>query len=232
MQTQSQGLRRLGLVSILGSILCVILTPLSASIWNYGENWESATLLVRFAGPLLERGGFLTFGTPPVVYYTYGRIFFLVYLFMLIGLVAFHKVTAASVATSVKNVNARYGVLVIGLGIGFIADFGAYWGNNISASEFTTLQAVAFTIEMGALIFVLAGSVLYGRAILRAKIVPAWAAWLLILAGPVGAWWTCGIVGYIPHGTMLLFTIAMGVLGYFLWSNRINAPPAIEQGAA
>ena len=95
--------------------------------------------------------------------------------------------------------------------VALLGDVVAYWGG----TDLGVLQGLGFMLEGLALLAVLVCSAFYGRVTLRANVVPRWSAWLLVLAGPtavVGAL----VTGYVPHGVVLPFSLAVAVVGFFL----------------
>ena len=210
-----------GLFAILGGALGVVLTPLMASIWAYEGGtvvWDNKLqVLVRFFGPLLEHAGLLTFAPGHVVYYTYGRLYFLVYLLILIGLIAFHTALPRPVQ-DFGNLHERYRLLMLGLLIAMLGDIGGYWGN--SEPDFNTIQAAGAFIEIAGLIMILGGSLIYGRGLLKSGIDPKWTAWLLILSAPAGVLGMFLLVYYFPNGPMFFFYLSWIALGYWTLNQR------------
>ena len=114
----------------------------------------------------------------------------------------------------VRRERTWFRVLLIGLVLALVGDIVAYWGGSGDISE-SPLQGLGFTFEMLAVLAVLISSVLYGRVTLRGDVVPAWTAWLLVIAGPAAVP-VVFLTNYIPHGAVLPFSLAMAVVGYFL----------------
>ena len=106
--------------------------------------------------------------------------------------------------------------LVVGLGLGAVGDFGAYWRPSWSGPGGDLGQ----TAEMLALVVVLVGSFLYGIAMLLAGGLPRWCGWLLVLAGPAAVVDTLYGVYFIPHGTMLPISIVWAAIGVLLLLGR------------
>ncbi len=197
-----------GLAALLGGILCLLLTPIQASIWDT----TGRAPLVRASGPLPDLTGRLHGALAPGLdaYYFYGRMFPLVYVGAIAGLVGLHALQSG--ATPWERTWFR--VLLVGLLLALLGDIGAYWGGsgNISASLF---QGAAFSFEMLAVLVVLVSSVFYGVVTLRANAVPRWVAWLLVIAGPAAVLGVL-LTGYIPHGAILPLSLALAVAGCFL----------------
>ena len=207
-----------GLAAMLGGALCLLLTPVQAAIFSRAD----APPLVRAAGPLLDLADRFHGTLGPRLgldaYYFYGRLFFLVYLAALAGLTGLHALQA----DRERRERRWFRVVLVGLVIALVGDVVAYWGGSGDISE-SPVQGLAFTVEMLAVLVMLIGSVCYGRVTLRGDALPGWAAWLLLIAGPA-AIPVVFLTGYIPHGAVLPFSLAMAVVGYFLcWPTRMAA---------
>lgn len=199
-----------GLAALLGGFLCLLLTPIQASIFS-GVDTPPLVLASR---PLLDLAGTIhgTFGPRLGLdeYYFYGRMFFLVYLGAIAGLVGLHVLQS----DRTRGESTWFRVVLVGLVIALGGDIVAYWGGSGDISE-SPVQGLGFTFEMLGVLAVLIGSVLYGRVTLRGEAVPGWAAGLLVIAGPAAVP-VVFLIGYIPHGAVLPFSLAMAVVGYFL----------------
>ena len=199
-----------GLAALLGGLLCLLLTPIQASIFSGADSPP----LVLATEPLLNLADRIhgTFGARLGLdeYYFYGRMFFLVYLGAIAGLVGLHALQSGGE----RRERTWFRVLLIGLVLVLVSDIVAYWGGSGDISE-SPVQGLGFTFEMLAVIAVLIGSVLYGRVTLRGNAVPGWAAWLLVIASPAAVP-VVFLTNYIPHGAVLPFSLAMASVGYFL----------------
>ncbi len=199
-----------GLAALLGGLLCLLLTPIQASIFSGADSPP----LVLASRPLLDLAGTIhgTFGTRLGLdkYYFYGRMFFVVYLAAIAGLVGLHAFQSGRE----RRERTWFRVVLVGLVLSLVGDIVAYWGGSGDISE-SPVQGLGFTFEMLAVLAVLIGSVLYGRVTLRGNAVPASAAWLLVIAGPAAVP-VVFLTNYIPHGAVLPFSLAMAGVGYFL----------------
>ena len=199
-----------GLAALLGGLLCLLLTPIQASIFSGADSPP----FVLATEPLLDLADTIhgifgpRFGLDE--YYFYGRMFFLVYLGAIAGLVGLHALQSGGE----RRERTWFRVLLIGLVLALVSDIVAYWGGSGDISE-SPVQGLGFTFEMLAVIAVLIGSVLYGRVTLRGNAVPGWAAWLLVIASPAAVP-VVFLTNYIPHGAVLPFSLAMASVGYFL----------------
>ena len=200
-----------GLAGLLGGLLCVALTPIQTFIWSR----EASPAWVLAMRPLLDRylaiydrvGASLGLSD----YHFFGRMFFLVYLLILLPLLAVH---AGQSGRGVRLEAVGFRCSMIGLITAAVGDVGAYWGGS-DPEEFAAIQGIGFLMEMLAILVILVGSVLYGIATLRAGVLPHWCGWLLIAAGataiPIAA-----VVTYVPHGTMLPISLTWAVIGCLL----------------
>lgn len=199
-----------GLAALLGGLLCLLLTPIQASIFSGADSPP----LVLATEPLLDLADTIHGTFDPRLgldeYYFYGRMFFLVYLGAIAGLVGLHTLQSGGV----RRERLWFRVLLIGLVLALVGDIVAYWGGSGDISE-SPMQGLGFTFEMLAVLAVLIGSVLYGWVTLRGNAVPDWAAWLLVIAGPAAVP-VVFLTNYIPHGAVLPFSLAMAVVGYFV----------------
>jgi hypothetical protein len=116
-------------------------------------------------------------------------------------------------ATGRRLERAGFVLLVAGLALGALGDFGDYWSG--------------FALESLCLAVVLIGTVLYGIGALRAGTLPRWWAWLLIAAGPA-AILTAIAVNYIPHGPMLAISLAWAAIGTQLLVQPYTRPRQVQ----
>ena len=197
-----------GLAALVGGILCLVLTPIQAYIWSGAD----APPLVLASRPLLDQSRRLHEAVGPRLglsdYYFYGRMFCLVYLLAMPGLIGLHARQARGGGRGEK---AWFRALLAALVAALIGDVVAYWGG----TDLGDLQGLGFTLEVLALLAVLVSSGFYGRATLRSHVVPRWSTWLLILAGPAAVLGVF-VTGYVPHGAVLPFSLAVAVVGFFL----------------
>ena len=203
-----------GLAALLGGLLCLLLTPIQASIFSGGESPP----LVLASRPLLDLADKIHDIFDPWLgldeYYFYGRMFFLVYLGTIAGLVGLHTLQSGGV----RRERLWFRVVLGGLVLALVGDIVAYWGGSGDISE-SPVQGLGFTFEMLAVLAVLISSMLYGRVTLGGDAVPRWAAWLLVIAGPAAVP-AVFLTHYIPHGAVLPFSLAMAIVGCFLLTRR------------
>jgi hypothetical protein len=100
-----------GLAALLGGLLCLLLTPIQASIFSGGDSPP----LVLATKPLLDLADTIygTFGPRLGLdeYYFYGRMFFLVYVLAIAGLVGLHTLQSGGV----RRERLWFRVVLVGL---------------------------------------------------------------------------------------------------------------------
>ena len=210
--SSSDLIRRGGLAAMLGSVLGILVAPVITSAYSLSEDgaglsppWEPA--FSDLLGPLFG------FANPEAVYSTYGKLYFVVFLGLLLGLVAF-RVQQRGHAGRLGEWGFRLSLIGVVLNLfGNIAD---YW-----VGEDTWFEELGFILgELLGLLSLLAGSTMLGIALLRSGTPTRLAAWLLVLSLPGNV--LLPLVGFanIPSGPALWFCLAWLVLGYALWSKK------------
>lgn len=109
------------------------------------------------------------FDTEEVVYFFYGRYFFIVYLLIIPTLIVFQKRYQGS---QKKHRILLYAYLVAGL-----ADFTSYGLGVFSP----TLWRVGFGVKLLVLLVIIVVSVIYSRYLLQWPATSRWLGWLLII---------------------------------------------------
>jgi hypothetical protein len=173
MQLSSNIVRWCGLAAMFGGVLGIVLTPILSYLWaTYSE-----------------------------AYLYYGKVYFLIYLGCLLGLVGMFAQRRGS---RLRGENWGLGVTFVGLSTGLVGDILPYWGGSLG-QDFTQVQSTGFGIEVLGLLLVLIGSVVLGVTYLQANVRPKLVAWLLIAAGP-GGLLLSGL--HAPSGTLLTGKVA------------------------
>jgi hypothetical protein len=207
-----------GLAAMLGSALGIVVAPIITSAYSLiEENGNSAPPWEPTLSNLL--GPFLTFASPETVYAAYGKVYFLIFLGLLLGLAGLY-IRRRGHAGRLEHWGFR--LSFVGLALNLLGNVPDYWiGEDILGERLHTMGFVAGT-ALGLLILTI-GSIILGIALLRAGDSPRLGAWLLVLTIP-------GLIvvsllgfGNIPSGPALWFCFAWMALGHFLWS-RENAP--------
>jgi hypothetical protein len=186
---------------MIGGVIAVLLTfPFAAAYFQAYPGFDAPPFWLS-----AFRSGFeplLTFDTSVTVYTTYGRVFNVVYLLILPGVVGLHVLQQKAGGRFERG---AFGVLVLGLVTSFVGVAGDYWADG-----------AGWAVELVGLLVLLIGTTLFGISGVRAKQIPIWSAWLLIISGP-GALVATWLIGHIPSGPTFLFACTWIALGYLLW---------------
>jgi len=213
--TRSNLIRWGGLAAMLSSLIGLLLAPIITSAYSLLEDgagrtppWEPA--ISALLDPLFA------FASPDVVYATYGKLYLLVFLGFLLGLVALR---ARRSVHADQLEQWGYRLSLAGLALNLLGNIGDYWyRGGVGESGVDTLGFLLGTV-LG-LLLLDAGSALLGIGLLRAGTAPRLGAWLLVLALPGIALLTLLGFGNAPSGPALWFCFAWLVLGWSLWSSR------------
>jgi hypothetical protein len=189
-----------------------------ATIWALGDGglmvWERQPLLVRTIGRWLADRGAFNFASDEVVYFSYGRFFFLVYLLLIPTLMACH----ARYGGENKGGQRWYKLLLLALLAAGLADFVSY-GLGIFSDA---LWSGGFGVEMVALLVVVVAMLGYGRSLLYQPHAPRWLGRLLILAAllvPLMLFEPF-LAGYWPNSPVLPLVLGWAFVGLHLWMER------------
>jgi hypothetical protein len=201
---------------VLGGALCLALAPFQSYLLN-GSNAPFWVPQLRPIFALYDRF-YMAVGLPLNVneYYFYGRMFIFVYALALVGLAGVHSLYSGA-GTGKLAERLGFWTLAAALATGLIGDALAYWGGH---GDFNRVQEFGFSwVEVPSLLAIMGAAVLYGLALLRAGRVPWWSAILLTVAGPAGVP-SERFIGYLPHGALLPFSLAIALLGLVLLSRN------------
>ncbi|MGF1473095.1 MAG: hypothetical protein ACFB50_15330 [Rubrobacteraceae bacterium] len=207
-------IRRCGLAAMLGGALAIVVAPFITSAYSLTEDgagtvppWEPT--LSDSLGPLF------TFATSEVVYATYGKVYFFVFLGFLLGLIGLR---ARRRDRAGRLERWGFGLCFVGVALNLIGNVPDYW-----VGEDTVFEYIGFVAgtALGLLVLTV-GSSLLGVALLRARAVSRLGTWLLALS-PAGVILP-GFVGFgnIPSGPALWYGVVWVVMGYALWSVQRN----------
>ena len=204
-----------GLAAMLGGIVGIVYAPLYAlAYFATAEGMESLETpwVAAWAGvlrPLLEP--LLTFAAPQTVYLTYGKLFSVMVLGWMAGLLALHARQAASAGRLEKW---GFRLAFTGAVLGTLGGIGVYWLGSI---WWEAVEYVFLGLLVPMLLLVGIGFPLFGIGTLRAKGAPRLGAWLLIVGGLPGMIVLNILLGQLTLG-LLLINLAWVVLGHALYS--------------
>ena len=213
--------RWLGLAAVLGGIGCLA-APL---LLRFGYGMAPPPVVLEGVVPPLAGAVRLVADRPSLNEYALlGELFFVVELLTLAGVLGtYPRLVAPGGLGRLGRVGLR--VLVGGLGLAALAGFGIFMSpDNAQPTALWSTFGLGYYLEPFALLGVLVGSVLVGLASLRARAMPAWAGWLLVLAGPAGALNTFVLQASVPRGTMLPVSLAWALIGAGLLLGRERRP--------
>jgi hypothetical protein len=193
-----------------------------ATIWVYNNGrllWERQPLLVRTIGQWLAERGAFDFAPEEVVYFSYGRYFFLVYLLLIPTLIACHN----RYGGEAKGVQTRYIILRYGMLVAGVGDFVSY-GLGIFSE---ILWRAGFGVEILALLVIIMATVGYGRSLLQQPLTPRWLGWLLIIASILvpAMFFEKFLTAYWPNSPVLPLVLAWAIVGvHFLFHQQLPDP--------
>jgi hypothetical protein len=150
----------------------------------------------------------LTFASPDEVYTTFGKVYLLVVLGFLAGVLALHSQQAARAGRLEKW---GFRVVLVGTVLGTLGALGEYY------TPYLDFSFLALSVP--GLLLLIFGSPLFGIGTLRARMAPRLGAWLLTIGGFPGIILMTFLVGHLSGG-LLLLDLAWVVLGYALWTSR------------
>jgi hypothetical protein len=231
--SSSKSIARWGALSaIAGGLLGVLITPVVAAA---GYNWwdkpyygwgEPVPPLVRPLRFMVEP----MLSLPPAneVYPTFGRLFFFVFLLILLAVVALRALAKAEAGEYIDRRGKRgFRLASIGLVMSLFGNVADYWlGEEVLRQP---LWGASFVIgtELGYLVYS-AGSVLLGITMLRTRMLHAWSGWPLIIAPPLGILLLFWGIYHIPSGMVLPLSIAWLLVGCSLLLKPTGRPLQLE----
>ncbi|HET9908718.1 MAG TPA: hypothetical protein VFQ23_18865 [Anaerolineales bacterium] len=203
--------------SILSGVTWLLLTPFMATIGicqGACLYWQSQPLIVRTLGRAVANQGWLSFAEPETLYFSYGRYFFLVYVFMMLGLFALHRAHSQRVIQPHQLDRRAYIVLLSSLIIAAVGDFISYGIGVVSQAAWRG----GFGLEAIAWLGIMLGAFLYGLVILRHQVFHPVIGLLLILVTvllPV-TFFDRSLIQYAPNAQLLPFAVVWPILGMYL----------------
>ncbi len=205
---------------MMGGVLAVVLTPFATFAgWLAGPDQTTPPTYpdmpwAQLIEPLVTP--FLGFATYEEVYATYGKVFFLVYLLFLIGMVGLHARVGEHIRRSGK---LAFRLAFVGLAMNLVGNVTDYWlGEKVLGQVLWGGSFAIFTL-LGTLVLI-TGLVLLGLSALRMQALPRWIAWPLIILPPSGILLTFWGIKHTPSATMLPLSIAWILLGYVLLAEK------------
>ena len=200
-----------GLTAMVGGALGVLVSPLYSLAYfasSDGAGDAESTWVQAWAEPARDLlGPLLTFASPDVVRFTYGKLFLFIWMGVLAGLVGLH---ARHAGQGGRLERWGFRTSFVGLVFLIIGAFGAIW-------LMIEVFFVAFIVP-GLLLLVL-GSPIFGLGTWRAGVAPRAGALLVILGGP-GVLVISDIATL--GGSLVLLYLAWVILGHALWSESVT----------
>lgn len=207
--------------SILSGFTWLMLTPFMATIGICQGNcpfWEGQPLVIRTLGRVAVDQGWLSLAAPDILYFRYGRFFFLVYVLIILGFIGLHHAHRQRVIQSHQLNHRAYVMLLVSLIIAAVGDFTSY-GIGVSSQA---AWRFGFGVEVVAWLGVMLGTLLYGITILLQHAFHPVMGWLLILAALLmpATFFDRFLVHYAPNAQLLPFAVVWPIVGVYLLSSR------------
>ena len=208
-----------GVAGIVGGLSGLLLSPVVTAAgnlkWDADLPWEghAPAWLTPFRSliePLLA--------LPPQgeVYSTYGKMYFLVYLLLLLAAVGLKLALDDRVG---RSGHRGMRLILVGLGLNLFGNVSDYWlGYSVLGQPWWGLFFVVGT-TLGHLIYVI-GSIMVGRAVIKNNVFPGWWAWLLIITAVAGFILPYWGVEHVPSGMVLPMSICWLLTGILLLSGK------------
>ncbi len=181
------------------ALLCFFLAIIQSSIWNGAETppWILSLTIIHAASEYIYK----TVGGPLDVtdYYFFGRVFFLVYLGLFVGLKHWRK---RDLIRKTKPFRVFQAALIISL----VGNTIAYWGGSWFGTE---VRFIGFWLtEVPALTVACSASLVLGIQMMRHKTAPLHEA-ILFAGTPVLALVSTASFQYMPHGPIFGILLAL-----------------------
>jgi hypothetical protein len=199
-----------GVLGAAGSILA------TAAYYNLEVYRAIAPGWSQAVQPLLVKA--LTFADPAQVYQAYGRVFPLVFLLLLAGLLGLE---ADCLARGQNAPRTGFRMALIGLilmAFGSLADYWTGPAGPLIPEPGSAAWMFSFVVgfEVGALVY-LAGAVWLGLSALRGSWLPGWLAWTLLAAPLLGCLLSLWGIRHIPGGFVLPVSLSWIGVGFTVW---------------
>jgi hypothetical protein len=208
-----------GVAGIVGGLSGILLSPVVTAAgnlkWGADLAWEgNAPAWLNPFRSLIER----LLALPPdgEVYSTYGKIFFFVYLLLLLAAVGLKLAFEGQLG---RSGHRGIRLILVGLGLNLIGNISDYWlGYSVLGQPWWGLLFVVDT-TLGHLIYVI-GCIMLGRSALKSKVLPGWWAWLLMVTAVAGLILPYWGVEHVPSGMVLPMSISWLLTGFLLLSGK------------
>jgi hypothetical protein len=212
--------RLLGLVAVIGGTVGVLYAPLYAMAYfatpDGASSLQESPIAAAWSSalrPLVEP--LVSFAAPEIVYLTYGKLFSVMVLGWMCGLVVLH---GRERSRSSRVERWGFGIALAGTVVATIGGIGVYW----LGTFWWGLVDVFFIFAMiPAILLVGIGMPLFGVGLLRSGGASRLGAWLLVLGGLPGILALTAVLGQLTLG-MLVLNVAWIVLGA-----TVARPPAL-----
>jgi hypothetical protein len=200
------------IMAVVGSIAVMIIAPLYAVSYFIKENeWEA---VIPWGEWLVDRAPWLwNWSDPTTVYVTYGKLHPLFAIGFLCGLLSLHAVQAGTGRLERWSFRVLFVASVL-LSIGMIMAYYTPW-----------LSQSFMFFSMPGLLLTMLGSIPYGIATLRARMVTRTGAWLLTVGAFPGLPMLVILTGQITTG-LYLFLLAWLLIGLDLARRPALRSPA------
>ena len=210
--------RRSGLVALVAAVLGLLILPLITVAYavsgdGAGSDPAWGPAVRDLVGPLV------TFAEPDTVYSAYGKVYLLVLLGLLVGLLGLFRLRQGGVSGP-----ERWGFRLSVLGL--VASLGGVV-TDYTVFEDTPVENLGFVIgSLIGLLLLVVGSLLLGVAWLRVDGAPRLGAWLVLLAVPGMV--ALGALGFgnLPSMPIAWFCVAWLALGRYLLGH--DAPVSVS----
>lgn len=204
-----------GLAAVWGGVLGAAASILTAAAYYNLDATRGAGRApgwVRSVQPLLAP--LLNFTVPDQAAQAYGRVFPLVFLLLLAGLLGLE---AGCLARDPKAPRAGFRVAMIGLVLMALGSLADTWIGP-AGPDLPSAWMFSFVIgyEAGALIYLL-GAIFLGWEAYRGGWLPGWLAWTLLVAPLAGCLLTFWGIRHIPGGYVLPVSLSWIGVGFAVW---------------
>jgi hypothetical protein len=212
-----------GYLAMAGGALALLLAPVMVII-KYMTGWSVIPRPI-WVGPAEEAlGGLLQFAPPSGLWMTYGSVYTIALLLMLVGLIG--------LSGQMRDVQGRlqtrgYWLVLAGLCMVIPGDAVHTWtwhqnGLTTPTPGTNPVANTAYAVHMMGMNLVMAGSLTVGISALRRKFLAPWLAWSFLLTPPSAIVASITILPTTPSGALWLFSVIMVACGYFIATGNVH----------